>query len=318
MSRNTKGSIIDRGRRRALLGLGAGLVAGACPPLARGETMTPAPVPIRRAIPSSGELLPVIGMGTAWSFDVGSGEAERAPLVEILGDFAQPAGRLIDTSPMYGNAERVIGELSAELGIGGRMFLATKVWTEGREAGIRQMEESMRLLGSQRLDLIQVHNLVDWRTHLATLREWKQADRVRYIGITHYRSDAFPALEQVMLTEPLDFVQLNYSIATRDAEKRLLPLAAERGIGVIVNRPFEDGALFRRVRGRPLPDWAAEIGCASWAQIFLKYIVSHPAVSCAIPSTSKPEHLRDNLAAGVGLLPDAGQRQRMRGQLTDL
>lgn len=316
MSRNTKRVTIDHGRRRALRGLGAGLVAGACPPLARGEAATPAP--IRRAIPSSGELLPVIGMGTAWSFDVGSGEAERAPLIEILREFAQPAGRLIDTSPMYGNAERVIGELSAELGLGGRMFLATKVWTQGREAGIRQMEESMRLLGSRRLDLIQVHNLVDWRAHLTTLRDWKQAGRVRYVGITHYRTDAFPALEQVMLAEPLDFVQLNYSIATPDAEQRLLPLAAERGIAVIVNRPFEDGALFRRVRGRPLPGWAAEIDCASWAQIFLKYILSHPAVNCAIPSTSKPKHLRDNLAAGMGRLPDAAQRRRMREQLADL
>jgi aryl-alcohol dehydrogenase-like predicted oxidoreductase len=311
---------IDQGRRRTLLGLSAGLIAGACPPLAHGDSPTPTPAPalIRRPIPSSGELLPVIGMGTAWSFDVGTGEAERAPLVEILEEFSHPPGRLIDTSPMYGNAERVIGELSAELGIGGRMFLATKVWTEGREAGIRQMEESMRLLGTQRLDLIQVHNLVDWRTQLATLRDWKQAGRVRYIGITHYRNDAFPALEEVMLAEPLDFVQLNYSITTREAEKRLLPLAAERGIGIIANRPFEDGTLFRRVRGRPLPGWAAEIDCASWAQIFLKYIVSHPAVSCAIPSTSKPKHLRDNLAAGTGRLPDAAQRQRMRDELTNL
>jgi diketogulonate reductase-like aldo/keto reductase len=293
-------------RRRALQALGAAALAGWVPGALRAENAL-----IRRPIPSSGELLPAIGLGTAWAFDVGSRAAEREPLREILIRFAEPPGRLIDTSPMYGNAETVIGDLTAEAGIGGSLFMATKVWTRGQEAGIRQMEQSLRRLRRDSLDLIQVHNLVDWRTQLKTLRSWKDQGRVRYIGITHYQTTAFSELERLMRNEALDFVQFNYSIATRDAEQRLLPLAADRGIAVIINRPFENGALFRRVRGRALPGWAEEIGCRTWAQFFLKYIVSHKAVTCAIPATGKPRHLEDNLQAGVGPLPGPEQRRRM-------
>jgi len=300
-------------RRRVLQAIGAATLAGWGP---RG--LTAEDRLIRRPIPRSDELLPVIGLGTAWAFDVGSAPAERESLRKILARFAEPPGRLLDTSPMYGRAETVIGELTSELGIRGSMFLATKVWTTGREEGIRQMQDSMRRLGTERLDLIQVHNLLDWRTQLNTLRNWKEHGRVRYLGITHYQTAAFAEMERLMRTEDLDFVQLNYSMATREAERRLLPLAADRGIAVIVNRPFEKAALFRRVRGQPLPSWAEEFDCGSWAQFFLKYIVSHPAVTCAIPATGKPRHLQDNLQAGVGSLPSQQQRRRMVDYLLSL
>ena len=300
-------------RRRALQILGATALAGWLPKGLGAE-----PELIRRPIPSTGEKLPVIGLGTAWAFDVSTDEAEREPLGEVLRRFAAQPGRLLDTSPMYGNAETVIGDLSAALGNRSSMFLATKVWTKGREEGVRQMEDSLRRLRTDSLDLIQVHNLVDWRTQLETLGEWKEQGRVRYLGITHYQTAAYPELDWLMRTETLDFVQFNYSIATREAEERLLPLAADRGIAVIVNRPFEKAALFKRVRGRDLPDWAQELGCRSWAQFFLKYIVSHPAVTCAIPSTGNIQHLDDNLQAGYGPLPDAKQRKRMVDYLQSL
>jgi diketogulonate reductase-like aldo/keto reductase len=212
---------------------------------------------------------------------------------------------------MYGRAEAVVGDLAAELGLRDSLFLATKVWTSGREAGITQMEASLRHFRTKAIDLLQVHNLLDWRTHLRTLRDWKQAGRVRYIGVTHYTASAYTELEAIMKTETLDFVQLNYSPIERDAERRLLPLAAERGVGVLVNRPFAEGALFRRVRGQTLPTWAAEVGCTSWAQLFLKWIVAHAAVTCVIPATSRPEHLEDNMQAGVGRLPDTAMRERI-------
>ncbi|HEX5816886.1 MAG TPA: aldo/keto reductase, partial [Methylomirabilota bacterium] len=238
---------------------------------------------ILRAIPSSGETLPVIGLGTWQTFDVGTG-AERASRQQVLQRFAELGGRVVDSSPMYGRAEAVVGELAAELGLRDRLFLATKVWTRGREAGVAQMEASRRHLGAKVVDLMQVHNLVDWRTHLTTLRDWKQAGRIRYLGVTHYTASAHGELESVIRTEPLDFVQLNYSLAERDAERRLLPLAADRGVAVLVNRPFAEGGLFRRVRGRAVPPWAAEIGCQTWAQLFLKWIVAQPAVTCVIPA----------------------------------
>ena len=266
--------------------------------------------PLRRAIPSSKEALPVIGLGTWQTFDVGGG-AERAPLRQVLRRFAALGGRVVDSSPMYGRAETVVGELAAEDRLRDSLFLATKVWTRGQAAGVAQMEASLRHFRTRVLDLIQVHNLVDWRTHLTTLREWKQAGRVRYLGVTHYTASAYGELEQVMKGEPLDFVQLNYSVAEREAERRLLPLAAERGVAVLVNRPFAEGALMRRVRGRPVPAWASELGCTSWAQLFLKWIVAQPAVTCVIPATSRPEHLEDNMRAGVGPLPDAAARERI-------
>lgn len=266
---------------------------------------------LNRAVPSTGESLPVIGLGTYRAFDVGPSAADREPVTAVLREFVSGGGRVVDSSPMYGRAESVVGALTEQLGIRSDLFLATKVWTKGREAGVRQMDESIAKLRAGVLDLMQVHNLVDWRTHLTTLAGWKAEGRVRYVGVTHYRTDAFDDLAEILRHAEIDFVQLNYSIATRDAEKRLLPLAADRRVAVIVNRPFEAGALFASVRGRPLPEWAHELGCASWAQIFLKFVVSHPAVTCTIPATDKVAHLRDNLAAGRGPMPDPRMRARM-------
>jgi diketogulonate reductase-like aldo/keto reductase len=276
------------------------------PSLARSEDKM-----LERAIPASGEMLPVIGMGTSDVFNVGASAAARAPLKEVMKILVDSGGTLLDTSPMYGNAEGVAGDLARDLGLRSRMFFATKVWTRGKQEGVRQIENSMRLLKTQKLDLVQVHNLLDLDTQLATLRELKERGRIRYVGITHYTVGSHVDLEDVMRREPLDFVQLNYSIVTRDAEQRLLPLAAERKVAVLVNRPFEDGAIFSRVRGKVLPAWAAEFDCASWGQFFLKFIVSHPAVTCAIPATANPEHMSDNAAAGHGSLPDEKMRQRM-------
>ena len=266
---------------------------------------------LQRPIPSSGENIPAIGLGTWRTFDVGPSAAEREPLGEFLRRFVELGGRVIDSSPMYGTAESVAGDLAADQGVTERLFLATKVWTSGREAGIAQMEQSLRRLRGRRLDLLQIHNLLDWKTHLRTLREWKQAGRVRYVGITHYTASAYEELERVLRAEPLDFVQLNYSLGERQAEQRILPLARERGVAVLVNRPFSEGGLFQRVRGRPLPAGAAELGCESWAQVFLKWILAHPAVTCVIPATSRPQHLVDNMKAGIGPLPDAAARARL-------
>ena len=266
---------------------------------------------LQRPIPSSGENIPAIGLGTWRTFDVGPSAAEREPLGEVLRRFVELGGRVIDSSPMYGTAESVAGDLAADQGVTERLFLATKVWTSGREAGIAQMEQSLRRLRGRRLDLLQIHNLLDWKTHLRTLREWKQAGRVRYVGITHYTVSAYEELERVLRAEPLDFVQLNYSLGERQAEQRILPLARERGVAVLVNRPFSEGGLFQRVRGRPLPAGAAELGCESWAQVFLKWILAHPAVTCVIPATSRPQHLVDNMKAGIGPLPDAAARARL-------
>jgi diketogulonate reductase-like aldo/keto reductase len=264
-----------------------------------------------RRIPASGEALPVVGLGTWQTFDVGPTAAERAPLAEVLRAFAAAGARVVDSSPMYGEAEGVVGDLARDLGVGGSLFFATKVWTPGREAGVAQMERSMRRFGVERVDLMQVHNLVDVETHLETLAAWKAAGRVRYVGVTHYLESAFGQLERLVASRPLDFVQLNFSIGDRAAERRLLPAAAERGVAVLVNQPFGSGSLFERVRGRALPEWAADLGCASWAQYFLKFIVGHPAVTCAIPATSKARHLVDNLGAGRGALPDERMRRRM-------
>jgi diketogulonate reductase-like aldo/keto reductase len=219
---------------------------------------------------------------------------------------------VIDSSPMYGRAEAVTGDLLAEIAVRPRAFLATKVWTTGREPGIAQMQRSARLLRSEMIDLMQIHNLVDWRTQLASLRRMKGEGRIRYIGITHYTTSALPELARILIGEPgIDFVQLGYSLATRAPEREMLPTAAARGVAVIVNQPFEQGDLFRRMRGRPLPDWARDFDCASWAQLFLKYIIAEPAVTCVIPATSDPGHMKDNLAAGFGRLPDAKQRQQI-------
>jgi aryl-alcohol dehydrogenase-like predicted oxidoreductase len=266
---------------------------------------------LTRVIPSTGEKLPVIGLGTWQAFDVDLTSDNRRQLGEVLSLFVKLGGRVIDTSPMYGRAEDVIGELTAALGIRDRVFLATKVWTRGKENGIKSMERSMALLRARRIDLMQVHNLVDVQTQLATLREWKAQGRIRYLGITHYEAGAFAEVERIMRSEKLDFVQINYSLMEREAEDRLLPLAQERGIAVIVNRPFGGGDLFGRTRLKPLPDWATEFDCHSWAQFFLKWIVANSAVSCAIPATNKPGHLEENTLGGIAPLPDAKMRQKM-------
>jgi diketogulonate reductase-like aldo/keto reductase len=266
---------------------------------------------LQRPIPSSRETLPAVGLGTWRAFDVGASAAERAPLEAVLRRLVELGGRVVDSSPRYGAAESVVGDLATKLKITDTLFLATKVWTSGQRAGVEQLEQSLRRLRTRRLDLMQIHNLLDWRTHLRTLREWKEAGRIRYLGVTHYTASGYDELERVLSDEPLDFVQINYSLGEREAERRILPLARDRRVAVIVNRPFLDGALFREVRGRALPPWAAELGCESWAQFFLKWILAHPAVTCVIPGTSRPEHVADNMKAGVGILPDSATRERM-------
>ena len=266
---------------------------------------------LQRPIPSSGERIPVIGLGTWQSFDVGSSASDREPLEEVLAAFVKLGGRVVDSSPMYGRAEDVVGDLAAKLRLHDRLFLATKVWTTGKEAGVKSMERSLDLMKTKKMDLMQVHNLVDVQTHLATLRQWKQEGRVRYIGITHYTASSHREVARLLEREKVDFVQINYCVSEREAEERVLPVAQDRGVAVIVNRPFGGGDLFSRVRGKPVPEWAAEIDCTSWAQFFLKWIVSHPAVTCAIPATSKLRHLEDNMRGGAGRLPDATMRQRM-------
>ena len=266
---------------------------------------------LERTIPRSGEALPVIGLGTYDAFDVGASQADRAPLGEVLEVLVEQGGSLVDSSPMYGRAEAVVGDLQSELGLRPKLFLATKVWTSGRDAGIRQMEESFRLMRTSRMDLMQIHNLVDVRTHTATLKEWKQQERVRYVGVTHYHEGAYDQLEALIRTREYDFVQLNFSLSEREAEERVLPLAQEMGMAVIANRPFAKASLFGRVRGKVLPEWAKEFDCETWAQFFLKYIVSHPAITCAIPATSKASHARDNLKAGHGRMPDEAMRRKM-------
>jgi aryl-alcohol dehydrogenase-like predicted oxidoreductase len=271
---------------------------------------------LARAILRTGERLPVVGLGTWQTFDVAPNAPERPELTEVMRRFAARGGRVVDSSPMYGQAERVVGDVTGELGVREKLFLATKVWTSGRDAGIRQMENSLKLMRAGKMDLMQVHNLLDLETHARTLRDWKTSGRIRYLGITHYHAGAHADLERLLKTREWDFAQFNYSLAEPEAEARLLPACAELGVAVIVNRPFAEGALFRRVKGRDLPPWAAEIDCASWAQFFLKWIISHPAVTCAIPGTSRVAHLEDNLQAGSGRLPDAAMRRRMAQELS--
>jgi aryl-alcohol dehydrogenase-like predicted oxidoreductase len=277
---------------------------------------------LHRPIPRSGEALPVVGLGTWQTFDVGASSEVRAPLAEVLRRFLSGGGRVVDSSPMYGRAEEVVGDLLASpAGVAppapgdAAPFLATKVWTTGRGPGEAQARASMRRMRVSTLDLLQVHNLLDWETHLPTLRSWKEQGRIRYLGVTHYSLSAFAQLERLLRSERLDFVQLPYSVSTREAEKRLLPAAADAGAAVLVMRPFEEGALFRSVRGRPVPAWAAEVGASSWAQLFLKFVLSHPAVTCAIPATSRPEHLTDNLAAGAGPLLEEKHRRRLADEI---
>lgn len=297
--------------RGAFLRVAAGTAAATC--LALGAPVSAATDPVRtRKIPKSGEALPIVGLGTARTFDVEGSPAELAARTAVLEELIAGGGKVIDTSTSYGNAESIVGRLLADMGARDRVFLATKVSTAGgREVGVDQMQGSLRSLRTKRLDLIQVHNLKNTAVHLATMRAWRDAGKVRYIGVTHFRVGAYAKLARVMRDEDLDFVQFKYSIATREAEQRLLPLAAERGIAVLINRPYDLGRLFRAVRGRSLPPWAAEFDAATWGQFFLKYILAEPAVTCVIPGTRKAKHMADNLGAGRGALPDAAQRRRM-------
>jgi len=299
----------DQGRRHFLAALGAiGLAAGGLPPVPARA----APVDlIRRAIPRTGEKLPVIGMGSWITFNVGADPALRAERVKVLQAFFDKGGAVIDSSPMYGSSEEVIGHCLARLKNDGALFAATKVWTPFQRLGRKQMAESERLWGTKRFDLMQVHNLLDWEAHLETLKAWKAQGRIRYIGMTTSHGERHEEMERIMRTQPIDFVQFTYNILDREAEARLLPLAAERGLGVLANRPFRRGELIDQLQRHPLPAWAADFGAATWPQFLLKFIVSHPSVTCAIPATSRVDHMLENMRACAGRLPDPTTRTRM-------
>jgi diketogulonate reductase-like aldo/keto reductase len=295
-------------RRRFLQ---ATAVASALSPFASSCLAAAQSDPIKKEIPSSGEKLAVIGLGTSRTFDVSADAAVQSPLLEVMRAFFDNGGQLIDSSPMYGSAEAVTGALLQAVDNRAALFSATKVWTYGKSEGIEQMKRSMQRLEVERIDLMQIHNLRDWKVQLETLQEWKAQGRIRYIGITTSHGRYHDELETILQQQPLDFVQFSYNIGNRDAEQRLLPIAHERGIATLINRPYQRGSLFRKVKGQPLPDWASEFDCASWGQFFLKFIASHPNVTCIIPATSKLKHMVDNMAAGYGRLPDAQLRERM-------
>lgn len=296
-------------RRRELLAM-AGGVAASLMTGAGSASATPAEIETR-IIPANGEALPAIGMGSWLTFSVGDDPSARAQRREVLQAFFDAGGRLIDSSPMYGSSEEVIGDCLRKIGTPDKLFSATKVWTIFTADGPRQMEESRELWGVESFDLMQIHNLLNWQGHLPTLRADKEAGRIRMIGVTTSHGRRHEGLEEIMKSEPLDFVQFTYNIVDREAENRLLPLAAEKGLGVIINRPFQQGALLDRLVGKPLPDWAEEIDSAGWSQYLLKFIISHPAVTCVIPATSRIDHMRENMAALSGPLPDQAMRQRM-------
>ena len=302
-------------RRRFLQSSGAAALFCTLAPASSAASQA---TPIKKIIPSSGEQLSVIGLGTSRTFDVDSDSAAQSPLVEVMQAFFDNGGQLIDSSPMYGSAEAVTGTLLKSVSNTSGLFTATKVWTYGKSEGIAQMQQSMRRLGVDQIDLMQIHNLRDWKTHIETLRDWKQQGKIRYLGITTSHGRYHDELETILQQQPLDFVQFSYNIENRTVEQRLLPLAQERGIATLINRPYQRGSLFRKVRGKSLPDWAADFDCASWGQFFLKFIASHPGVTCIIPATSKLKHMVDNMAAGYGRLPDAATRQRMIKYLESL
>ena len=298
-------------KRRQLLQISAGLLISQALGLRAEASASPTLRLIQRAIPSSGELLPVIGMGTSRTFDTEGDPASLATLQEVLQAFFDGGGTVIDSSPMYGNSESRVGDVLRAIPQRPKLFAATKVWTTGRQQGIAQMEESARRMNVERFDLIAVHNLQDWQTHLETLKNWKAEGKVRYIGITTSHGRDHAEFLQVMRTQPLDFVQFSYNIEDRAAERELLPVAAERGIATMINRPYQRGALFTRSRGKELPALAAELDCSSWGQFYLKYILGHPAVTCIIPATASVHHMVDNMRANFGRLPDARQRAEM-------
>lgn len=266
---------------------------------------------LKRVIPSTGETLTPVGLGTWQTFDVGKSAEDRQPLKEVLQTLIAKGGSAVDSSPMYGRSEEVVGDLSTELNLNDKLFIATKVWTHGRENGIRQMTESFRLMRRKKIELMQIHNLTDWDTHLKTLRSWKEEGKIKYLGLTHYTSSAHDRILEILAKEKVDFIQINYNLLDRHAEEKLLPFAKEKDVAVLINQPFESGSLFQRVRGKQLPAWVNEFDCSSWAQFFLKYILSNPAVTCVIPGTSKPHHMLDNMGAAYGKLPTEKQRHQM-------
>jgi diketogulonate reductase-like aldo/keto reductase len=305
-------------RREAAKLIGASAAGLALPFTAsHGATAAESSI-LARSIPSTGEKLPVIGLGTWSVFDVNLTPDKQKELGDVLSLLVKHGGKVVDSSPMYGRAEGVVGELSSKLHLHDSLFIATKVWTAGKEAGIKQMEQSLERFRTKRIDLMQVHNLADVETQMPTLREWKSKGRIRYTGITHSQASGFYNVEKNMRSQKPDFVQINYSLMEPGAAQRILPLAQELKMGVIINRPFGGGGLFRRVASKPLPEWASEIGCRSWAQFFLKWIIAHPAVTCVIPATNNPQHMEDNMAAGTGRLPDAKMRQQMLAVVSSL
>jgi diketogulonate reductase-like aldo/keto reductase len=307
---NMTGGNLTRREASRLIGAGAAGLLLQTPTL-RARAAAQSSSMLTRAIPSSGEKLPLIGLGTWSVFDVNLTPENRTQLTDVLSLFVKDGGKVVDSSPMYGRAEGVIGELAANLHLRDSLFIATKVWTAGKEAGIAMMERSMERFRTKRIDLMQVHNLLDVETQMPSLREWKTKGRIRYTGITHSQARGFYEVEKNMRSQKPDFVQINYSIMEPEAAQRILPLAQELRMAVIINRPFGGGGLFGRVAAKSLPPSASEIDCRSWAQFFLKWIVAHPAVTCVIPATNNPQHMEDNMAAGVGRLPDAKMRQRM-------
>jgi diketogulonate reductase-like aldo/keto reductase len=299
---------ISRRRAAKLIGVTA---ASALLPIGASRIYAADQSQLARSVPTTGEKLPVIGLGSAVTFDVRPGSPQLKPLGEVLTLFVKHGGKVIDSSPMYGNAESVIGDLAARSHLRNSLFIATKVWTRGKQEGIAQMQRSLERFQTKTIDLMQVHNLADVETQMGSLREWKAKGRIRYTGITYSEAKGFGEIERVMRIQKPDFVQINYSLVERGAAQRILPLAQELRMGVIINRPFGGGGVLRSLAAKPLPAWAAEFDCHSWAQFLLKWIVAHPAVTCVIPATNNPQHLEDNMAAGVGRLPDAKTRQRM-------
>ena len=297
--------------RRALLKAAAALPLAAALPVQAAAAAGSSVTQLRRTVPASGETIPVLGYGTSRIFNDADGAADDERLAPVLEVFFELGGAVIDTSPMYGNSEANVGRLLAQLPGAAGAFLATKVWTRGEAAGRAQMQRSADLLGAATIDLMQVHNLLDWRTQLATMRELREQGKLRLLGITTYGGNSHDELAAIMRSEALDFIQVSYSIANRRIEERLLPLAADRGIAVMANRPFQRGALFRRVKGQTLPPWTSDIGVESWGQFFLKFIIGHPGVTSVIPATSKVRHMRDNMQAGMGPLPDGAMREEM-------
>jgi aryl-alcohol dehydrogenase-like predicted oxidoreductase len=302
--------------RRSFLAIATGLAAVPHMAAAAGTAVAATvAAPMRRTIPGTTEALPVVGMGTADTFNVGTNADERAPLAEVMGLLLQNQGSVIDTAPSYGSAEAVTGDLLRSAGARDKVFLATKVSASAGAQAQAQWTRSLADLHTDKVDLLQVHNLIDWRDNLRWMRQLKEQGKIRYLGITHYREEAQDAVAQIVRSERVDFVQINYSLAERSAERTLLPLCQSRGVAVLINRPFQDGRMFRAVKDRPLPPWAGEIDCNSWGQLFLKFVVSHPAVTAAIPATSKPRNMADNLGAALGRMPDTGQRERIAALL---